>query len=251
MTKTRSIAPLPAAVAAALLAVAFAGPAYSQAQPKPAPAKPATGAQAPAAPAQPAPQQADAGVTTTPWQKVCGDAPDEKDPTKKRRACFVSAVVAVNNQPFAQIQLKGLEGAAERSLELFVPQGFLLQPGMRMVFDGQSVPLPYTICMASQQSGSICISQTIVNAEFINRMKSAKAVTLELRNPQRDVRLPVANAEFGKVFDGPGMDAAVAEELNRKRMEAAQAASKKDPEQQKKDQDTAAALMKWGQSKGQ
>ncbi|QRG05232.1 invasion associated locus B family protein [Xanthobacter dioxanivorans] len=267
MTKTRSIAQLSAGIAATLLAVAFAGPAFSQAQPaqapaaKPAPAKPpaaatarppAAPAGAPAAPGGGAPgQAADAGVTSTPWQKVCNDIPDDKDPSKKRRGCALASVIIVNNQPYAQIQLSGIEGAAERSLEIFVPQGFMLQPGMRMMFDTQAVALPYTICTV--QSGPICISQTIVNAEFISKMKSAKSVFLEMRNPQqRDVRLPISNADFGKVYDGPGMDAAVAQELQRKRMEAAQAAQasqQKDPEQAKKDQDTAAAIMKSWQGK--
>ncbi|MFG1344567.1 invasion associated locus B family protein [Xanthobacter autotrophicus DSM 431] len=261
MTKTRSIAQLSAGVAAALLAVAFAGPALSQTPPattapaaKPAPAKPAAAPAAkPAAPAAAPAAQAAPGAlpqgqgeqltfASSPWQKVCQEIADEKDPGKpKKKACFTATIITVNGQPFAQMQLSGIEGEPNKGLEIFVPQGFLLQPGMRINFDTSPVALPFSVCTVAPNLGPICVAQTVVNADFINKLKTSKSVSLEMRNPQREVKIPVGNADFAKTFDGPGMDAAVAAEMQRKRVEEAKAA------QQKKEQEATAALLKKGQ----
>lgn len=267
MTKTRSIAQLSAGVAAALLAVAFAGPAVSQTQPatpapaaKPAPAKPAAPAASPAKPAAAAPSAAPAAApsaagpagapqgqgeitfASSPWQKICQELTDEKDPSKpKKKACSTASLIAVNGQFFGQIQFAGLEGEPNKSLEIVVPQGFLLQPGMRLTLDSTAVPLAYAVCTVAPNVGPICIAQMLANAEFIGKLKTAKSVSLELRNPQREVKIAIGNSDFAKVIDGPGMDAAVAAEKQRKAMEEAKAA------QQKKEQEATAALLKKGQ----
>lgn len=259
MTKTHSIARLTAGVAATLLTVAFAGPAFSQAQPaapaKPAPAKPAApaapakpAAPAAAAPARPAAPAADGGAPqeqtffNSPWEKICQEMTDEKDPKVKKKACQITQVVGVNNQPLAQVVLSGLEGEPRKGLNISVPLGFLLQPGMRVVFDGQPTPVPFVACVAVPNVGPLCTAQIAVDADFVNKMKAAKSVYLEARNvANREVKLPISNTDFAKVFDGPGMDVKVAAEIQRKRMEEARAAQQQQEEQSK------AALLKKGQ----
>lgn len=256
MTKSHSIARLSAGVAATFLAVALAGPAFSQAQPaapaaKPAPAKPAAPAAAPAKPAAPAaaapaapgaPAQPEQTFFNSPWEKICQEAQDEKDPSKKRKACQMTQIIGVNDQPLAQVVLSGLEGEPKKGLNISVPLGFLLQPGMRVVFDGQPVAVPFVACISVPNVGPLCSAQIAVEADFVTKMKTAKSVHIEARNiANREVKLPISNADFAKVFDGPGMDVKVAAELQRKRMEEARAAAQQQEEQSK------AALLKKGQ----
>lgn len=258
MTKTHSITRLTAGIAATLLTVALAGPAFSQAQPapaqpapaKPAPAKPAPKPAAPAAaapaPARPGAPDASAPPEQTffnsPWEKICQEMVDEKDPKNKKKACQTTQVLGVNDQPIAQVVISGLEGEPNKGLNISVPLGFMIQPGLRIVFDDTPVAVPFVACVSVPNVGPLCSAQIVVGADFVAKMKSAKSVRLEAKNvAQREIRLPISNTDFAKVFDGAGMDVKVAAELQRKRIEEARAAQQQQEEQSK------AALLKKGQ----
>ncbi|MFG1419638.1 invasion associated locus B family protein [Xanthobacter sp. V0B-10] len=233
MTKTHSIARLTAGVAATLLSVALAGPAFSQAQP----AKPA----APAQSAQPAPGGAAAEpevkFSASPWQKIC-----QENPENKKQVCVLTQILGVENQAIAKIDIVEMKDEAKKRLNVSVPLGMRLQPGMRLTLDKDPVSVPFVICNPIQGGGATCIGDVEVDASFIAKLKKANAVYLQMVNGVgRTLSLPVSNADFGKTYDGPGVDAKVAMEQERKRMEEARVKAQAQEEQNK------AALLKKGQ----
>lgn len=255
MTKTHSIARLTAGVAATLVAVALAGPAYSQAQPAPAqPAKPAAPAAKPAAPApaaakpaapagaaqqgQPgAPAEGDVKFSASPWQKICQEVPE-----RKKQVCVLTQVLGVENQAIAKVDIIELQDEPKKRINVSVPLGMRLQPGLRITLDKDPVNIPFVLCQPIQGGGATCIGDLEVDGSFIAKFRKANAVYLQMVNGTgRTLSLPISNADFGKAYDNAGMDAKVAVELERKRMEELRAAQQQQEEQGK------AALLKKGQ----
>lgn len=255
MTKSQSIARLTASVAATLLTVAFAGPAFSQAQPAPAkpaapaakPAAPAAkpAAQAPAAaPAPAAPQQGqapqgeqDVKFSASPWQKICQEIPE-----RKKQVCVLTQVLGVENQAIAKVDIIELQDEPKKRINISVPLGMRLQPGLRITLDKDPVNIPFVLCQPIQGGGATCIGDLEVEASFVAKFRKANAIYLQMVNGTgRTLSLPISNADFGKAYDGPGVDAKVAMEQERKRMEEARAAQIQQEEQSK------AALLKKGQ----
>lgn len=235
MTKIHSIARLTAGVAATLFSVALAGPAFSQAQP----AKPAAPAQA-AQPGQAgagAPGGEDAKFSASPWQKICMDIPENK-----KQACVITQILGVENNAIAKIDIVEQKDEPKKHLQVSVPLGMRLQPGLRITLDKDPVSIPFVICNPMQGGGATCIGDVEVDASFIAKLKKANAVYLQMVNGMgRTLSLPISNADFGKAYDSPGVDAKVAMEQERKRMEEAQAKAMAQQEQNK------AALLKKGQ----
>lgn len=234
MTKTHSIAQLAAGVAATLFSVALAGPAFSQAQP----AKPAAQAQ-PAKPAQGggAPAEADVKFSASPWQKIC-----QENPENKKQVCVLTQILGVESQAIAKLDLIEMKDEPKKRLNVSVPLGMRLQPGLRLTLDKDPVSIPFVICQPIQGGGATCIGDVEVDAGFIAKLKKANAVYLQMVNGVgRTLSLPVSNADFGKAYDSPGVDAKVAMEQEKKRLEEARAKQQAQEEQNK------AALLKKGQ----
>jgi len=250
MTKTTSLARI---AAATLFTVALAGTASAQTQPqaqqpaKPAQAKPAQ-AQQPAKPAPGAPAQAQQGqpgpgqepevkFSASPWQKLCQEVPDTK-----KQACRISQILGVENQAVAMIDLVEIQDEPRRRLTVSVPLGMRLQPGLRLTLDKDPTAIPFVICQPLQGGAALCIGEIEVDSAFITKFRKANAVFLQMMNGTgRTISMPISNTDFGKVYDGPGKDAKVAMEEERKRIEEARAA------QQAKDEQGKAALLKKGQ----
>ncbi|MFG1349212.1 invasion associated locus B family protein [Xanthobacter autotrophicus] len=251
MTMTKFNARLTAGVAATLFAVAFAGPAFSQTQPaqpapaaKPAPkpaapaAKPAAPAPAAQAPAGGAPQaEADVKFSASPWQKICQEIPE-----RKKQVCVLTQVLGVENQAIAKVDIVEMQDEPKKRINISVPLGMRLQPGLRITLDKDPVNVPFVLCQPIQGGGATCIGDLEVDGSFIAKFRKANAVYLQMVNGTgRTLSLPISTADFGKAYDGPGMDAKVAMEQERKRMEDARAAAQQQEEQGK------AALLKKGQ----
>jgi invasion protein IalB len=233
MTKTHSIARLTAGVAATLFTVALAGPAFSQAQP----AKPAAQAQ-PAKPAQGgAPAEPEVKFSASPWQKIC-----QENPENKKQVCVLTQILGVESQAIAKIDIVEMKDEPKKRLNVSVPLGMRLQPGMRITLDKHPIAVPFVICNPIQGGGATCIGDVEIDASFIAKLKKANAVYLQMVNGVgRTLSLPISNADFGKAYDSPGVDAKVAMEQERKRMEEARAKAMAQEEQNK------AALLKKGQ----
>jgi len=235
MTNTHSIARLSAGIAATLLSVALAGPAFSQAQP----AKPAAGAAQPGNGAAPqgAPGAPDVKFSASPWQKIC-----QENPENKKQVCVLTQILGVENQAFAKVDIIEMKDEPRKRLNVSVPLGMRLQPGMRITLDKDPVAVPFVICQPIQGPVAMCIGDTEVDAAFVAKLKKANAVYLQMVNGTgRTLSLPISNADFGKAYDGPGMDAKVAMEQQRKREEEERAKLQAQEEQNR------AALLKRGQ----
>jgi len=232
MTKIHSIARLTAGVAATLFTVALAGPAFSQAQPA-KPAAPAAGAPAAGA----APAEPEVKFSASPWQKIC-----QENPENKKQVCVLTQILGVESQAIAKIDIIEMKDEPRKRLNISVPLGMRLQPGMRVTLDKEPVSVPFVICNPIQGGGATCIGDAEVDAAFIAKLKKANAVYLQMVNGVgRTLSLPISNADFGKAYDGPGVDAKVAMEQERKRLEEARAKQQAQEEQNK------AALLKKGQ----
>lgn len=263
MTKTDSIMRLTASVAVTLLTVAFAGPAFSQAQaPAPAqpqarpaapaapaarpaqnaapaakPAAPAAGAPAPAAAGAAPPAEQDVKFSASPWQKICQEVPE-----RKKQVCVLTQVLGVENQAIAKVDIVEMQDEPKKRINISVPLGMRLQPGLRITLDKDPVNIPFVLCQPIQGGGATCIGDLEVDGTFVAKFRKANAVYLQMVNGTgRTLSLPISNADFGKAYDSPGVDAKVAMEQERKRVEEARAAQQQQEEQSK------AALLKKGQ----
>lgn len=258
MTTTPSFARITAGVAATLFTVALAVPALAQTQPpapqpaKPAPAKPAAPAaqakpgQAPAA-AQQAPGQGAPGApgapaaepkfAASPWQKICQEVPE-----KKKQLCVLTQILGVENQAVANVDIVEMQDDPKKTIRVTVPLGMRLQPGMRITLDKDTVSIPFVVCAPMPGGGGACIGEQEITSDFITKFRKANAIYLQMLHASgRTINQPMSNSDFGKAYDGPGKDAKVAMEEERKRQQDAAAA-----DQARKAQDEA-ALLKRGQ----
>jgi invasion protein IalB len=65
--------------------------------------------------------------------------------------------------------------APAKRLQLFLPSGFFLQPGVRLTVDkGPSMNFPYTICLANG-----CVAATVADANFIHALETGQILSIE------------------------------------------------------------------------
>src|SRR5690349_8860557 len=136
-------------LAAALAAVA-AGPALAQTTPaKPAPAKPAQPAQAPAQPGAPAQPPGPSVLAVKPepsqadWVKVCN-----KDAAGKELCFTTRDFITDQGQPVLAVAVYEVKGDPNRIMRFMLPEGFLIQPGVRFAVDGGKAESGrFQICM--------------------------------------------------------------------------------------------------------
>ncbi|MDI4662865.1 invasion associated locus B family protein, partial [Xanthobacter autotrophicus] len=194
------------------------------------------------APAGGAPQgqtqgEADVKFSASPWQKICQEIPE-----RKKQVCVLTQVLGVENQAIAKVDIVEMQDEPKKRINVSVPLGMRLQPGLRITLDKDPVNIPFVLCQPIQGGGATCIGDLEVDGSFIAKFRKANAVYLQMVNGTgRTLSLPISTADFGKAYDGPGMDAKVAMEQERKRMEEARAAAQQQEEQSK------AALLKKGQ----
>lgn len=233
MTKTHSIGRLSAGIAATLIGVALAGPAFAQAQQgKPAPAGAAQGGAPGQGGAEP-----EVKFSASPWRKIC-----QENPQNKKQVCVLTQILGVENQAIAKVDIVEMKDEPKKRLNVSVPLGMRLQPGLRLTLDKDPVSIPFIICQPIQGGGATCVGDVEVDAGFIAKLKKANAVYLQMVNGVgRTLSLPISNADFGKAYDGPGVDAKVAMEEEKKKMEEARA------KQQALEDQNKAALLKKGQ----
>ncbi|MGR7997087.1 MULTISPECIES: invasion associated locus B family protein [unclassified Xanthobacter] len=230
MTKTHSIARLTAGIAATLIGVALAGPAFSQAQSGGKPAQ--NGAAQGGAAAEP-----EVKFSASPWRKIC-----QENPQNKKQVCVLTQILGVESQAIAKVDIIEMKDEPKKRLNVSVPLGMRLQPGLRITLDKDPVAIPFIICQPIQGGGATCVGDVEVDAGFIAKLKKANAVYLQMVNGVgRTLSLPISNADFGKAYDGPGVDAKVAMEEEKKRLEEARA------KQQALEEQNKAALLKKGQ----
>lgn len=187
--------------------------------------------QAPAQPPQQQQQQASppagapAGGTAqeslaaiqTPWVKLCDNVPvdDKTPPTTKKLCMVVQETRAENGQMLASVQVRELEGERPR-LIVAVPVGMSLQPGIRVVLEGQGQAQPqamrYEVCLPNA-----CFAQMEIQPDFLNRMKRSNNLNIQVVNMNnRAISLAMSLQGFAGSYDGQPVDPKAYEESQRR-----------------------------------
>jgi invasion protein IalB len=197
---------------AAALAAVVSGPALAQQTPaKPAPAKPAQAPAAPAQPGQPGAQAQPAGPTNlalkpepsqADWVKVCN-----KDPAGKELCFTTRDFVTDQGQPVLAVAVYEVKGDPNRIMRLMLPEGFLIQPGVRFSVDGGKAEAGrFQICM------NACFAEAQVNEATFGQIKKGATMNVTVQNQfAREITFQAPLAGFAKAFDGPPIDPKVLE----------------------------------------
>jgi len=104
------------------------------------------------------------------WRKVCFQVPNAKMVCRTTsEGTWDTGQVAV------RVDLIEREGGSGR-LQIFVPVGLYLQPGVKVVIDqGAPVQVPYSWCLSN-----LCIAATPAAPELIRAMDTGQKLTLEV-----------------------------------------------------------------------
>lgn len=177
--------------AAAALMTMTAGAALAQNQPQPAQVAPAPDA-APAAqqpPALPAFDQ-------PPWTKIC-----VKQDTKE--LCRIVRDLLLPTTQWTMTAQVSQEKGGKTTLTVIVPGGVVLPLGARVLVDGQTLDTAkYRICY-----GPSCVADMSLSEANLAVLKKGKKLTVQAVTFQgQPVALDMSLDNFGKVFDGAGID---------------------------------------------
>ena len=67
------------------------------------------------------------------------------------------------------------EDAPAKRLQIFLPSGFFLQPGVKLIVDkGDSMSIPYTICLANG-----CVAATVAEPNFVHALETGRILSIE------------------------------------------------------------------------
>ncbi len=133
------------------------------------------------------------------WLKVCS-----LDDQVKKNVCIIKQDLLTNTGQFlASLQLREVEGEAEKSLIAAVPPGMLLQPGLQVQIDKkQATKLKYGICFPNA-----CFAELKVKDDFVVAMKRGGQLVLTTLDQQRKPRpFPFTLIGFTAVYDSEGLD---------------------------------------------
>lgn len=193
-------------VAGALVVLTVAGSAAAQAQTAQKPAAPANG-QKPAAPAQqaapaqpqPATQSQQIPAIPIPWVKRC-----EQEPSIKKEVCNLEQTIITDTGQFlVRFGIFEVKDDQRKAFTVSFPTGLLLRNGFRVALANEQ-PIMGTFIMCDQQ---VCRGDLQVDQDFINRMKKAPGLTLQVANAVgRVISYPIGLGEFAKTYDGPQTD---------------------------------------------
>ena len=110
------------------------------------------------------------------WKKLCFRGAQGAD------AKIVCRTSIEGKSDLGQIILKvdliEREDTTPTRLQIFVPAGNFLQPGVRLAVDkGTSMLVPYTICLANG-----CVAATVPEPKFLRELETGKILSLEVVN---------------------------------------------------------------------
>jgi len=99
-----------------------------------------------------------------------------------------------------KVDLIEREDTPAKRLQIFIPAGFFLQPGVKVTVDkGNSVDVPYTICMANG-----CVAATVADPSLVSALETGRMLALEGVN--YDVVTVISSLPldtFAKAYQGP------------------------------------------------
>src|SRR5215475_11497400 len=106
------------------------------------------------------------------WQKLCFRGAQGAD---TKMVCRTSIEGKSDlGQVILKVDLIEREDAPSTRLQIFVPAGNFLQPGIRLTVDkGASMLVPYTICLANG-----CVAATVPESTFLRELDAGKMLSL-------------------------------------------------------------------------
>jgi invasion protein IalB len=137
-------------------------------------------------------------LTYSPWRKLCFKAARNTDTKVVCRTTISGAWDT--GQVAIRVDLIERENDSAARLQIFVPTGLYLQPGIKLTVDGGSpVQIPYVICLSNA-----CVAGNVADPGFIRDLESGQKLILEAVNPNiLTVAATVPLGEFAKVHQGP------------------------------------------------
>jgi invasion protein IalB len=137
-------------------------------------------------------------LTYSPWRKLCFKAARNADTKIVCRTTISGAWDT--GQVAIRFDLIERENDSAARLQIFVPTGLYLQPGIKLTVDGGSpVQIPYVICLSNA-----CVAGNVADPGFIRDLESGQKLVLEAVNPNiLTVAATLPLGEFAKVHQGP------------------------------------------------
>ncbi|MCS0496591.1 invasion associated locus B family protein [Ancylobacter mangrovi] len=235
MTKRSLLARNLAGAVLALSLVGGAATANAQ-QAKPAPKPPANGQQQ-----QPTNQPIPA--LPIPWVKHC-----QQEPTINKEVCNLEQTIITDTGQFlVRFGIFEVKDDPKKAFIVSFPTGLLLRNGFRVALANEQ-PILGTFIMCDNQ---VCRGDVQIDQGFIDRMKKAPGLTLQVANAVgRVISYPIGLGDFAKVYDGPPTDPKVFDAELKKIQDKVKARQEElQSEAAKRDEQTKQGLEKLGAEK--
>jgi invasion protein IalB len=143
-------------------------------------------------------QQQARDLTFSDWAKLCFRGVQGAD---TKMVCRTSINGKWDTGQIAlKVDLIEREDAAVTRLQIFVPPGSFLQPGMKLTVDkNSSMNIPYTICVANG-----CVAASVADASFVRALESGRMLSLEGVNANVVTAITLLPLDgFAKAHQGP------------------------------------------------
>jgi invasion protein IalB len=121
-------------------------------------------------------QQKLPNLTYSTWKKLCFRGAQGAN---TKMVCRTSIEGKSDlGQIILKVDLIEREDAPSTRLQIFVPTGNFLQPGIRLTVDkGASILVPYTICLANG-----CVAATVPEPKLLSELETGRMLSLEAVN---------------------------------------------------------------------
>jgi invasion protein IalB len=142
-------------------------------------------------------RQPDRPLTYTPWRKVCFKATQEAG---SKMVCRTTMNGKWDTGQIAiRVDLIERDGDPVARLQIFMPPGSFLQPGIKLTVDqGSPMQIPYVICLTNG-----CVAGSVATASLIHDLESGQMLVLETVNSNVvGVTNSLPLKEFAEVHQG-------------------------------------------------
>jgi len=143
-------------------------------------------------------QQQARELTFSDWTKLCFRGVQGAD---TKMVCRTSVNGKWDTGQIAlKVDLIEREDTAVTRLQIFVPPGSFLQPGMKLTVDkNSSMNIPYTICVANG-----CVAASVADASFVRALDAGQMLSLEGVNANVVTAVTLLPLDgFAKAHQGP------------------------------------------------
>lgn len=121
-------------------------------------------------------RQQDRPLTYAPWRKLCFKA--NQDDTSKMVCRTTMSGKFDTGQIAIRIDLIERQDDPVARLQIFVPPGSLLQPGVKLTVDqGSPVQIPYVICLTNA-----CIAGSVATDDLVRDLETGQTLAVETVN---------------------------------------------------------------------